>query len=332
MARHTTGFQVFTVLVLGCLLLGCVGGPPLDPAKQDSDTLVPEARNAMKAGEFDTALTYLDTVLDRPEDHPKNHPKNHRHHEEARYLKAVCYHRQGSYTHAFSAFKRYVEAYPLSRYKVEKELFKMGVALIKGANSGFLGIPGTLGLTLEGTEVLGYLIRISRTGEYAAHAQRIIAQYHFDHGHFDLAQIEYQALLDDYPTSEWVPLAEYRVPRCKLLQSRGAVYDRKLLEDALLGFQDYEQKHPDGKHVKFARKYARIVHNMLAEKNYRNAVLYLNDKRILASVFYFRQTIQDYPETEWAGKAVKGLRKVRDDYPETEAARAAEKGLELIKE
>ena len=71
---------------------------------------------------------------------------------------------------------------------------------------------------------------------------------------------------------------------------------------------------------------------MLAEKNYRNARLYLSDKRVRAGVFYFQQTIQDYPETEWARKAVEGLREVQDGYPGTEAARAAKKSLELIKE
>lgn len=321
LTRPMTVFLAITVLVLGP---GCAGGPPLDPGDLDSRTLVPEARKAMKAGEYDNAVAYLAAVLGRPEDHP--------HHEEALYLKAVCYHRQASYSRAFNAFKRYVGAHPLSRYKVEKELFKMGQALIQGANSGFLGIPGALGLTLEGTEVLSYLIRISRTGEHAAHAQSILAQYHFDLGHFDLAQIEYQALLDDHPTSEWVPLAEYRVPLCRLLQSQGAMYDRKLLEDALRGFQEFEQKHPEGERVKYARKYARRVHDMLAEKNYRNARLYLSDKRVLAGVFYFQQTIQDYPETEWARKAVEGLREVQDGYPGTEAARAAKKSLELIKE
>ncbi len=307
------------------LVAACATTNPVRPAEMDNAALLGQARQALKDGDNALAISALNVLLIRPQIRPYL--------EEASHLRAICAHRQGDYDDAFERIKKFVQVYPISKYlqEVEEELFVLGNTLLKGAGGGFLGIPRAFGMALEGTEVLRFLKDSSPNGKYAADAQRIVAQYYFEHGKFDVALVEYQALLDDHPGSIWQSLAEYRVPLCLLKHSRGAAYDRKQLIDALEGFQEYERKHPEGKFVNLARVHAKKVHNMLADKNYRIAVLYRNDKRIDASIFYFKETIQDYPETVWAEKARLGLSAIARDYPGTEWARGARAFLELSK-
>jgi outer membrane protein assembly factor BamD (BamD/ComL family) len=300
----------------------CAGTPAAPPPTVPSARLLETARARMAAGDAAAALEPLEQLLARAD------AESFR--EEAMYRQAVCLNRTRDRSAAFDAFQAFVEAYPLSRFSIEKEVFELGLSLIQGAGGGFLGIPRALGLTLTGPEVLRFLIKINPTGEYAADSRRIIAQYYFDEGDFHLARLEYEALIEEHPGSIWQPLAEYRIPLCRLLLSRGAVYDRKLLEDALEGFRDYERKHPGGDYADRARDHAREVYDMLAEKNYRTAEFYLADKHVDAGVFYHKLTIQEYPETEWAARSADCLARIARDYADTPAARVARDYLELI--
>jgi outer membrane assembly lipoprotein YfiO len=303
------------LLLIGLtLLVGCASRTATLRQLKDPQLLA-RAKDSMAAKEYAGALECLDVILERPDAAKVR--------EEALLRKAHCYIGMKDYDAAFESIKLFVEEYPLSRHKVEKPLFGMGVAIIDGANSGFLGIPGALGFRLGGTEVLRFLIKILRRGERAVDAQRIIAQYYFDQGDHHRARLEYEALIEDYPGSIFQSLAEYRIPLCRLLQSRGPEYDRKLLEDALRGFQQYEHKHPGGTFANLARNRAKEVYNMLAEKNFRIADFYLADKRVDASVFYHELTINTYPETPWAQRSVARLGEIAEDYPDTEAARVA---------
>ena len=278
----------------------------------------------MASGHYEEARKQLDALLVSG--------RSAAEHEEAMYLEAVALTREQKWASAFEAFQEFSRAFPVSRYspQVEKELFQMGNALIRGEGAGFLGIPRWLGLTTTGTDVLLHLIKISPTGQYADHAQRIIAQYYFENADFQMAQLEYQVLLTDYPDSVFRPLAEYRVPFCRYKQSRGARYDRKILEDALKGFREYDRRHPGGDWSRQALTHAREVLDMLAEKNYLIADFYLADKRYGPSVFYFKQTIQEYPETSWAVRSMERLKDIVDDYAGTAAARMARDYLEMI--
>lgn len=251
--------------------------------------------------------------------------------EEASFLRAASNRRLGHYDTSYTQLKRFVEDYPISRWlpSVQKELFELGVELMNGAGGGFLGIPRALGMALEGPDVLHYLRQVSPNSASAQNALRLIAQYYFEHGEYDRAEVEYQTLIEDHPGGIWQPLAEYRVALCKLRYSRGAAYDRRLLEAALKGFESYEQKHPDGDYVDQAREHAKEVHELLAEKSYRTGMFYLANLRREAGVFYLKATVQDYPETEWAGYAIDGLRDVMADYPGTDAARSAAETVEV---
>jgi len=289
----------------------------------DPTTSLERAQAEIGQGKHQLALEELESLLKRPDAGPVR--------ERARFWRTVCLRKLGYHEKSYESLKRFLEDYPISALapKAEKELFELGVELLQGAGGGFLGIPHALGMSLSGAVVLRYLKDVSPNGRWAADAQRIIAQFYFDEGDFAMAITEYRALIDDHPGSIWQPLAEYRLPLCRLKNSRGAAYDRKLLEDALAGFQQYERRHPGGDYVKLARVHAKEVHNMLAEKNYRIADFYLDSKRIAAAVFYYKSTVQDYPETVWAQESLSRLQLVVKDYPDTEAARSAAETLDL---
>lgn len=303
-------------------LTACATAPPASPPAALLDT----ARRELAAGQPRAALVLLEELLARAGADADAEALR----EEAMHCRAVCLARAGDHGAALAAFETFVEAYPLSPRSVETEVFELGVALIEGAGSGFLGIPRALGLRVSGPEVLRFLIRINPRGEHASDARRILAQDAFDRRDFELARLEYEALIEDHPGSIWQGLAEFRIALCRLRHSRGAAYDRKLLEDALKGFRDYEQRHPGGDHADRARRHAQEIGDLLAEKNYRIADFYLADKRVDASVFYHRLTLQEYPETDWARRSAESLAQIARGYPDTAAARAARTSLEQI--
>lgn len=304
------------------LLLAACGSSSTSPTG-GVPRLLADARSAFENEEWSRTLDLAETVADTADLGADR--------EEASFLRAASNRRLGHYDTSFTQLKRFVEDYPISRWlpRVQEELFELGVQLMTGAGGGFLGIPRALGMALEGPDVLRYLRQVSPNSASAQNALRLIAQYYFEHGEYDRAEIEYRTLIDDHPGGIWQPLAEYRVALCKLRHSRGAAYDRRLLESALKGFENYEQKHPDGDYVDRARQHAKEVHELLAEKSYRTGMFYLANLRREAGVFYLKATVQDYPETDWAERALDGLRGVIADYPGTDAARSAAETVEV---
>lgn len=302
-------------LLAGALLAGCASSSPHPFHQLDDTALLGAARSDLDRSEPERALEKCEALIGRTTARKQR--------EDAELLKAMCRLRMEQYEAAFEDLKSFVNTYQLSKHRVEDPLFAIGIALIDGNDTGFLGIRGFLGLSLEGVEVLRYLIKIGHNGKHAADAQRIIAQFYFDRAEFELAQLEYDAFLADHPKSIWRPLAEYRIPLCQRLRSRGAVYDRRLIEDALKGFQSYERKHPDGDYASLARGRVKELFGMLAEKHYRIGVFYLADLRMDASVFHFQKTLQQYPETRWAKYAVERLREIATGYPDSMAGRNA---------
>jgi len=302
-------------LLAGALLTGCGGTSRIPFHKLDDAALLTAARRDLDRSEPESAIVKCKALMNRTTARAQR--------EDAEFLNAKCRLKMAQYEAAYEDLKSFVNTYPLSKHRAEDPLYSIGITVIDGGDTGFLGIRGFLGLSLEGIDVLRYLIKISHNGKHAADAQRIIAQYYFERADYELAQLEYEAFLDDYPKSIWRSLAEYRIPLCSRMRSRGAVYDRRLLENALEGFRKYERRHPDGDYANLARNRVKELNGMLAEKNYRIGVFYLADKRVDASVFHFQLTHQKYPETRWARYALDRLREIATDYPNSMAGRNA---------
>lgn len=303
------------LLPAACALVGR-GEDPRTTAR-----LLAEARHCVRAARWEEALPLLELLTTRPDLGPAA--------EEVALLRARALRACGRYRAALAAFTAFARRYPVSPHlpQVEGELFGMALELLEGRGGGFLGLPGALGFTLSGVEVLRRLREINPRGRYAQDALRLIAQAYFEAGDYERAEVEYRTLLEEYPQGVWAPLAEYRLPLCQLRRSRGAPYDRRLLEQALQGFQEYEARHPDGDYVHLARAHMREIHNLLAEKTYRIGRFYLREKHVLAAALTLARLLRRYPETAWAVKARELLGAVLRDHPDGPAARVAREAL-----
>jgi len=248
--------------------------------------------------------------------------------EEAEFLLAEAQFRNKWYYPAFRQYKKHLEDYPLTpRLEIiEDREFSMAVDLLKGKGRTFLGIHirETEGL---GVDILNHIIVMFPTGKHAVDSRRILAGYYFDNGDWADAMLEYEELRKKCPDSIWTALADYRIALCNLNQSRGYGYDRNILLRAKEELQNYLLFHPEGAHLKDAKKKIGEIDNQLAQKDLAIAEFYLSRGESQSAEMFLTALIREYPESTWAekGKHLLALEKqarLRDPGP------ALEKGKE----
>ncbi len=221
--------------------------------------------------------------------------------DEAQLKMGEAYTMLGDYKAAFNIYEQLLEQDRGSRRlkEVIGREFQVGIAQMKRDERGAI-------------KVFERIIELNPLGFTAADAQIKIADCYYQMSQFENAIDAYRLVMENYPNSEWVPYAQFRIPYCKLSNIRIQERNYELLEQSKEGFQEYIANNPQGSLVTSAQEIIEEIDITRAERDYRAGEFYLRKKRPDAGAIYFESIVKEFPDTEWADLAREKLEWLRD--------------------
>ncbi len=135
-------------------------------------------------------------------------------------------------------------------------------------------------------------------------AQYYLGMSYFMREQFLLAAYEYSKLIRDIPASNFVPEAQYMLAEAYYQLSPPYQLDQAYTRKAIDEFQAFIDYFPLDKKVEEAEKKIAELHNKLAQKEYRSAVIYEKMEYLNAAIDYYKLVTDTYHDTEFAPMAL----------------------------
>jgi outer membrane assembly lipoprotein YfiO len=221
--------------------------------------------------------------------------------EESQLNIAKAYYLVGDYHNSFRAYEKLIDKNPATRrlQEILDKEFKLGVTQMERDENGAI-------------KVFERIIERNPLGFIAADSQVKIAECYYQLRQFDLAEDSFLSVMENYPNSEWVPYAQFRIPYCKLSNIRVQERNYDLLTQSRNGFEIYLANNPQGALVDETNKIINEIDTKIAEREYETGVFYLRQKRPDAGFIYFESVIENYPDTEWATMAEEKIKMLKN--------------------
>ncbi len=122
-----------------------------------------------------------------------------------------------------------------------------------------------------------------------------------------LAADDFQRVLSDYPQSRYAAQSSYLLAVCYDGLARPSQLDQDWTDKAIGAYRGFAARYPDRPEAAEAKKRAAELTCRLGKKAYENGILYLRMNALEASRIYFRKSMNDYPDCEWACRSSIGL-------------------------
>jgi outer membrane protein assembly factor BamD len=144
-----------------------------------------------------------------------------------------------------------------------------------------------------------------------ATARFYLAECYFQIGDRVQAAHEFRKVADEFPGSEYAPVALLRAGDSNMRLWRRAELDPTYGETALSIYQELAGRYPDSDAAARARLHVRHLQEQFAEKSYKNGMFYLRRKAYDSAIIYFKDVIASFPE---AKRAPDALLRLVDSY------------------
>lgn len=148
------------------------------------------------------------------------------------------------------------------------------------------------------------VIELGRGTDYAQEAQYYLAESYFNSGRYLLASAEYSRYTTLYPRADKREEAQFKEAYSYYKLSPRYKLDQKHTRTAIERFQLFNSRYPNSERVDEAAQYITELRSKLAKKLYYSANLYKRTKSYEAAIVYYDLTIDNYPETSWAQRAL----------------------------
>src|SRR5213079_841411 len=127
-----------------------------------------------------------------------------------------------------------------------------------------------------------------------------LAECYFQTGDKVQAAHEFRQVADQYPTSEYAPLALLRAGDANLRLWRRPELDPTYGQAALAIYQELAGRYPGTSAAARAQQHVQQLREWFAEKDYKNGMFYLKHFGVHAydsAIIYFKDVIASYPGT-----------------------------------
>src|SRR5205823_13044663 len=138
-----------------------------------------------------------------------------------------------------------------------------------------------------------------------------LAECSFQLGEHAQAATDFRKVADEFPTTEYAPLALLRAGDANLRLWRRPELDPTAGETALAIYQELAGRYPDSDAAGRARPHVVRLENQFAEKTYKNGMFYLKRKAFDSAIIYFKDVIANFPN---AHRAPDALLRLVDTY------------------
>lgn len=156
----------------------------------------------------------------------------------------------------------------------------------------------------EAAEAFETVVQIARGTEYGQDAQFYLAESYYNDGRYLLAASEYERFISLFPRVDRRQEAQFKEAYCYYKLSPRYKLDQEYTRTAIEKFQLYNSRFPNSEKADQAGQYISEMRTKLAKKLYYSADLYLRTDRYEAAAIYYDLTIDRYPETNWAQRAL----------------------------
>ena len=247
---------------------------------------------------------------------------------EAVYYQGLGWEQKNDPSKAANAYQKLVDRYPYSdRIKdAVKNEFEIANEFASGGKVKMLGVPVLPGQD-KAVELYNHIIKNAPFGSYGDQAQYKLAELYQSQGEYELAQKAFQAVVDEYPSSELVPKAKYQIANASMQAANQGQYSEQHAEQAIEQFKEFKDTFPvDGQAAK-ADESIRKIRAEKAERSFDVAAFYEKQKKWASAKVYYEELIREYPETSSAATAKKRL----DDVVRQQSGPAPSKFPQLPK-
>lgn len=166
----------------------------------------------------------------------------------------------------------------------------------------------------DAAEAFNTVIDVGRGTDYGQEAQYYLAESYFKDERYLLASSEYERYISEFPRADKRQDAQFKEAVCYYHLSPRYKLDQKYTQKAIEKFRLYNSRYPNSQHTEEAAKYITEMRSKLAEKLYYSADLYKRTDEYEAAVIYYDLTIDNYPESMWAQRALVNEIKTYNDY------------------
>ncbi len=148
------------------------------------------------------------------------------------------------------------------------------------------------------------VISIGRGTDIGQEAQFLLAESYFNNRRYLIAASEYERYASFYPRSERREKVDYKAGLSYYQMSPRYRLDQTYTRTAIENFRLFNSRYPNSERRSDVNEYITEMREKLARKQYTAAEFYMRTNRYNAAAVYFDLVIDDYPETEWAEKAL----------------------------
>ncbi|MFP8488305.1 outer membrane protein assembly factor BamD [Gracilimonas sp. Q87] len=166
----------------------------------------------------------------------------------------------------------------------------------------------------EAANAFDTVTRLGRGTDYGQEAQFYLAESYYKNRQYLLAASEFDRFASLYPNEERRQEAEFKAAMSYYHQSPRYKLDQSATRNAIERFQLFNNRYPDSELVTDAADKIDELRNKLARKSYEAAQFYVRTDQYLAATIYLEETIDQYPESEWAERALVDLIKTYITY------------------
>lgn len=219
---------------------------------------------------------------------------------------------QGNLFGAHKEYQKVVDRYPFSERSAEvvQRQYDIGVKLLEGERT-----KGKLRDALTGTdynvvEVFRAVIKNAPYGPLAAKAQYKIGLYLMEKQLYPEARDEFDKVINDYPTSEWVKPAQYQIAVTDAKRSSRAAYDQKVTQSAVEEFKEFVEIYPEAELSENAKAEIQKLRDKEAENNFVIAQFYEKQKQYQSAKLYYQIVVDQYPNSPWTAKSLTKIREL----------------------
>jgi outer membrane protein assembly factor BamD (BamD/ComL family) len=222
--------------------------------------------------------------------------------------------------HLWQAYDDWTEKqltqYPAGKYsqRVLQWEYDIGDAFLNGKKRIALGIF-RLAAEPEGLQILHRIVEHAPGSALGDRALLRIAGYHFNHRNWTEAIQAYDEYVKLFRNGASVPYATIQAARASFLAYRGAQYDDAPLLDSEQRFKIYREHYPALAAKADVNQILANIRDLRAQKLLTTAEFYRRTGRPQGEAVYYRQVLDQFPQTPSAPIAQQRLARLGDLSP-----------------
>jgi len=202
---------------------------------------------------------------------------------------------------AFKAYQKVIDLYPYTELVdevIERE-FNLGTMFFEGKKFKVLG-PLSIPAKDKAIEILKTVSDNAPYGKYAEPSIFKAGLAYQDIADYENAIKMFKDIIDKYPSSDLVDKARYQLAECSKLLALNPDYDQAPTTLAREEFEDFLKKYPDSEMSQEAKEIVDRLKEKEAQSAFNTAEFYESRNMPESAAIYYKDIIQNYPDTEWA--------------------------------